>query len=420
MRPSGIPGTPWRRSTTTSDTPPAQPDGDGANGSDTAVGTPVRQVLLKIHSRCNLACDYCYVYQHVDQTWRDRPRTMSRAVVDLAANRIGEHARQHGVDRVTVILHGGEPLLAGRELVGHVARSVRAAVPAGTVVDLRVQTNGVLLDETFLDLFDRYDIRVGVSLDGPEAANDRHRVFAGGQGSHRAVAEALERLNQHHYRHLYGGILCTINLENDPLDVYRSLLAFAPPRMDFLLPHGNWTTPPPGRRTDSADTPYADWLVPVFDEWFASRPQRTGVRLFESLIDLLLGGSSGSEVVGLSPSDLITVETDGAIEQGDALKTTEEGMAATGLHVRSSTFDEAIAQPAFRARQSGLAGLAATCRACPLVQVCGGGLYAHRYHATNGFDNPSVYCPDLTALITHIRGRLNTELAVLRAVPQAG
>lgn len=119
-------------------------------------------------------------------------------------------------------------------------------------------------------------------------------------------------------------------------------------------------------------------------------------------------------MVGLSPSDLITVETDGAIEQGDALKTTAEGMAATGLHVRSSTFDEAIAQPAFRSRQSGLAGLAATCRRCPLVRVCGGGLYAHRYRAANGFDNPSVYCPDLTALITHIRSRLNAELAALR------
>ena len=32
-----------------------------------------RQFLLKVHSRCNLACDYCYVYQHADQSWRTRP-----------------------------------------------------------------------------------------------------------------------------------------------------------------------------------------------------------------------------------------------------------------------------------------------------------------------------------------------------------
>ncbi|MGH8573602.1 MAG: FxsB family cyclophane-forming radical SAM/SPASM peptide maturase, partial [Gammaproteobacteria bacterium] len=39
--------------------------------------TPIRQFVLKVYSRCNLACDYCYVYQMADQTWRDRPLVMS-------------------------------------------------------------------------------------------------------------------------------------------------------------------------------------------------------------------------------------------------------------------------------------------------------------------------------------------------------
>lgn len=34
---------------------------------------PFQQFVLKLHSRCNLACDYCYVYQMADQTWRSRP-----------------------------------------------------------------------------------------------------------------------------------------------------------------------------------------------------------------------------------------------------------------------------------------------------------------------------------------------------------
>jgi uncharacterized protein len=46
--------------------------------------------------------------------------------------------------------------------------------------------------------------------------------------------------------------------------------------------------------------------------------------------------------------------------------------------------------------------LSAQCRACPVVRVCGGGLYAHRYRASNGFDNPSVYCADLKALVDEV------------------
>ena len=45
---------------------------------------------------------------------------------------------------------------------------------------------------------------------------------------------------------------------------------------------------------------------------------------------------------------------------------------------------------------------AATCRDCPLVRACGGGLYAHRYKSANGFDNPSVYCDDLKILIPQL------------------
>jgi uncharacterized protein len=371
------------------------------------------QFLIKIHSRCNLACDYCYVYEHADQSWRDRPRVMPAEVMELAARRIGEHTRRHALPTAAVILHGGEPLLAGPTAISRAARAVRAATGPQTRVDLHVQTNGVLLDERFLAVFDEHDIRVGVSLDGSAVHNDRHRRFPGGGGSHRRAVAGVRLLAERRPR-LYGGILCTIQLENDPLEVYRELLALAPPRLDFLLPHGNWTTPPPGLAAPEAATPYADWLIPIFDEWFVSAP-RTGVRLFESILDLLLGGESGTEGLGLRPVDLVVIETDGAIELGDALKTTVAGMAATGLHLRTHDLDEAAAQPAFGARRAGLAALSVTCRRCPLVRVCGGGLHAHRYAAENGFGNPSVYCADLARLIRHVDGRLRDALDVLRA-----
>src|SRR5689334_23669131 len=76
---------------------------------------PFRQFIMKIHSRCNLACSYCYVYEMADQAWRQLPGRMSRAVAAQAVRRIGEHARQHGLPSIDVILHGGEPLLAGPE-----------------------------------------------------------------------------------------------------------------------------------------------------------------------------------------------------------------------------------------------------------------------------------------------------------------
>nr|WP_221382474.1 FxsB family cyclophane-forming radical SAM/SPASM peptide maturase [Actinoplanes polyasparticus] len=371
---------------------------------------PFRQFLLKLHSRCNLACDYCYVYRHADQSWRTRPRVMSEAVISAAARRIAEHVHAWHLDAVTIVLHGGEPLLAGVGTVRKVTGAVHAAVGPAAKVTFAIQTNGLLLDEAMLDALLDLDIRVGISLDGGRAEHDRHRNFASGAGSFDAVAAALNRLRHDRYRSLYSGLLCTVDVRNDPIDVYESLLAFEPPALDLLLPHGNWTNPPPRRAPGDPGTPYGDWLVTVFDRWYDAPDHRTNIRLFTAIISLLLNRASGYEAAGLDPVDYITVETDGSLEQSDVLKTVAEGAAATGLSVFRNSFDEALQHPGVQARQQGLAALSADCRACRIVRVCGGGHYAHRFRAPDDFANPTVYCPDQKRLIGHIRERVSADL----------
>ncbi|WP_243742444.1 FxsB family cyclophane-forming radical SAM/SPASM peptide maturase [Actinorugispora endophytica] len=374
---------------------------------------PFREYVLKLHSRCNLACSYCYVYRMADQSWRSAPRVIERATVDRVARRIADHARWHGLDGVRVVLHGGEPLLAGADLIDHTAARLRAEL--GPVrLDLRMQTNGVLLDDAMIDLLDRHRIRVGVSLDGGRADNDRRRVHADGRGSHDLVADALRRLRAPRTRRLFSGLLCTIDLESDPEEVYDGLLEFDPPRVDFLLPHGNWTDRPPRRTADPSRTPYADWLLAVFDRWYGRTPRATEVRFFQEIMNLLLGGASRSETVGVSPVALLVVNTDGALEQVDTLRSAYPGAPATGLNVHTSDLDAALRHPAVAVRQLGLDSLGGECRACSLRSVCGGGYYPHRYRAGTGFANPSVYCPDLMAVIRHIRDRVRADVELLK------
>src|ERR1019366_5519203 len=127
---------------------------------------PFRQFIVKLRSRCNLACEYCYVYELADQTWRTRPKMMSSALVSVVAQRIAEHARDHRLSAVRVIFHGGEPLLGGPDPVIEAVRTIRAAVEARVQVDSWIQTNGTLLNEKTLHALEPLGIRVGVSLDG--------------------------------------------------------------------------------------------------------------------------------------------------------------------------------------------------------------------------------------------------------------
>ena len=364
---------------------------------------PVDQVVLKVHSRCDLACDHCYVYESADQSWRGRPLVMSDAVASQAARRIAEHVTRHGLGRVEVVLHGGEPLLAGAARLRRIITTLDDALGNICQLDLRVHTNGVLLDEEICSLFAEYGVSVGISIDGDRAANDRHRRFRDGRSSYGKVVRAIGLIRTGRFRHLYGGLLCTIDTANDPVAVYDALVALRPPRIDFLLPHATWDDPP--ARDLAADSQYADWLIAIFDRWQAAGyPVR--IRTFESVMSTLAGGQSQTEALGLAPSRLVVIETDGAYEQVDSLKVAFDGAPATGLDVFRHSLDLVGQHAGIAARQQGLGGLCQACQECPVVSSCGGGLYTHRYRSGTGFANPSVYCADLLKLITHIRRRL--------------
>ena len=365
---------------------------------------PFQQFILKVHSRCNLACTYCYVYEMAERGWSRLPRRMDPVVVGQVADRIGEHVRAHDLSSVEVILHGGEPLLAGPAGLDDLVGTLRDRVPAQ--VNLGLQTNGTLLRPAMLETLRQLGIRVGVSLDGDAEATGRHRKYPSGRNSFADVAEGLRLLASPGFRDIYAGLLCTIDTGNDPVTTYEAMLEFQPPALDLLLPHAHWDCPPPG-------TGYADWLIAIFERWYGAPVHETRIRLFSELIQLVLGGLSGVEGLGLQPSTLIVVDTDGSIKQLDSLSSTYAGSADTGLHVATDAFDAALDHPTTVARQLGVDALAEQCQRCPVLDVCGGGLYPHRYRAGSGFRHPSVYCDDLKRLIEHVRGRVLGDLARL-------
>jgi uncharacterized protein len=363
---------------------------------------PLSQFVVKVHSRCDLACDHCYVYESLDQSWRTQPKVISDEVISQTAKRIAEHVAEHNLDAVQIVLHGGEPLLVGSAHMQEIITQLCSALAGRCRIDLRIHTNGIRLNEKFCEVFAEHGVKVGISLDGDQAANDRHRRYADGRSSYEHVIRAIGLLQTQRFRHLFAGLLCTIDIANDPIAVYDTLMTLRPPRVDFLLPHATWDEPPVRRADASSD--YADWLMVIFDRWLADgRP--FGVRTFESIISTLTGGPPLTEALGLTPSDLAVVETDGSYEQVDSLKRAYSGAPQTGLNVFTDSLDTVARHPGILARQQGLAGLCDTCQACPVVDSCGGGLYTHRYSSAEGFDNPSVYCSDLLTLITHIESR---------------
>ena len=130
------------------------------------------------------------------------------------------------------------------------------------------------------------------------------------------------------FRHLFAGLLCTIDIASDPIAVYDALRALLPPRVNSSCPT------PPGTTRQSvhqgADSEYADWLIAIFDRWVANgRPFRgPDLRVGPVYADRRPGALT--ESLGLTPSDLAVVETDGSSEQVNWLKRAYEWRTGNG------------------------------------------------------------------------------------------
>lgn len=79
-----------------------------------------------------------------------------------------------------IVFFGGEPLLH-TDLVRRLVHEGRQLKEQGRATfHWKITTNGLLLDDAFLDFSLEHDILISISVDGIREAHDRHRHLAGG------------------------------------------------------------------------------------------------------------------------------------------------------------------------------------------------------------------------------------------------
>jgi uncharacterized protein len=368
----------------------------------------INQLVLKIAELCNLNCSYCYLYKHEDHGYRLRPKFMSEKVFEQVLTRVCEYCDRWEGHQMALIFHGGEPTLVGRDRLAWFAGRAYEVL-GDRLQGLAMQTNGTLLDTEWVGTIRKCRIQVGVSLDGPAAIHDVNRVDFAGRGSHAAATRALRVLQD---AGMSPSILCVVSPGCSGREIYQHFRSLGVHRMDFLLPDATHDT---RRRFYGAydGTPIADYLIPIFDEWFAEDDPSVKIRLFLSLISALVGGTTESDQLGNPTCCYLVIETNGSIQANDVLRICADGMADSGLNVFQHSFDD-LAQGLpllYNMVHQGMP-LSATCQACRERDICGGGYLPHRYSRANGFNNPSVWCADLLRLINHIRTQVENACRV--------
>jgi uncharacterized protein len=362
---------------------------------------PIGYLLVKVAARCNIDCSYCYWFR--DKSVYAKPKLMSAAVRDQLLERVEQQIVTYSLAKFSILLHGGEPMLWGTENFDRMAEGCRSiGKHTGCAFELAMTTNGVLIDEAWLDCFERNEIRITVSLDGPAHIHDIHRRTFRGGPTHALVERAIRLLQT---RNIHFGVLAVCNPAHHPSEIVDFFAELGINGFDILYPDATFEDDPPH---------IAQFYCDLFDIWLeANRKERTlDIRSIENMVAGLLGGQSKSEELGYGPQEVCTILTDGSMEPLDVLRIVGDGSTQTTFNIFDNAIEDIKEEPRWKAARHASLNLCDKCKKCRFVEACGGGYLPHRFSKQNGFNNPSVYCDDLYATLSYVQSVLEKHVYV--------
>lgn len=362
----------------------------------------INHIILKMTSVCNLSCRYCYVFNKKDLTYVDEPDVMSDKVIRSTIKCIEEYCQRKELDKILLTFHGGEPLMAGKDFFYKFINLSKQLMPS-IKINFTLQTNGTLLTKEWCELFKDLNIQVGISMDGNRAASI-NRVYKNDNGeAYDKILDGYKLLNGY----VEFGVLSVINVLVNPIDYYLFFKSISVKYLDCLFPDVTYDM------IDENVSRIGLWVCELFDLWYHDNDKnKPTIKIFTDIINLLLGGEITGELFGTGFNGAIDIKPDGTIDIVDTLKICDCKLTDGRYNTNTNRLDDIIIENVFdkfyNAHQEDV--LCSKCKGCLIKEICGGGLLAHRYSKSLGFDNPTVYCKEVFMIISHIQNTIIDDL----------
>ena len=343
----------------------------------------ISSLLIKPASAvCNLDCEYCFYLDRAADPYSALP---ARRMTLETLERLVDTYLFYSYPQSTFAFQGGEPTLAGLPFFEKLVEFQQQHGRGGQSVANALQTNAVLIDKNWCDLFRTYHWLLGVSLDGPEEVNDLYRFNKEHHGTWKRVMQSIELLQANKVEF---NILCVLNAANveKPKEIYRFYRKLGIDNVQFIPLaefDGN------GNRLPFTITPeqYGRFLCEVFELWWPER-RKMRIRFFDNLAEAIAGQKPGSCTMHETCDSYVVVEYNGDIYPCDFFVETPWKLG----NITVDSWGE-IARRTKRYNFAGKKTLAhRECQVCEYQSVCHGGCPKFRHGPNRRFEDLDYFC----------------------------
>lgn len=350
-------------------------------------------VIKPVGGRCNIDCSYCYFRQ------KEEGKSCDNKMNDQVLRSLIENTCKNQ-KTVEFIWHGGEPLLAGIDFYRDVVEYESNWSKNGREIFNSIQTNGTLINESWVSFFSANNFAVGISIDGPAQFHDRVRKNCDGEGSLEKTLKATHLIKE---SNILSDVICCVSSVNCdfPETVSDFFVESGIKKLKFLQVQGRDKKGCLLPYSITADQ-YANFLINIFKKWIELDDPEVEIREINSILNLMLGGDYRECVFAGECYKYFTVYPDGSIYGCDSLPKVESlsfGHISEGVDKIEDSFNFIN----FKKRTS---ELKTECVSCEWFHICRGGCLQDWWPDIFQSNTKNLFCEGLKKIFSNFQKTL--------------
>lgn len=359
--------------------------------------SPVELLVLQSTSFCNINCKYCYLSD------RDKVNKMSLACLDRILSKLFESTLVE--NDFTIVWHAGEPLTLSGDYYLRANDIIKSYSSDKINISQSFQTNGMLIDENWCEVFSKIQAKVGVSIDGPDFLHDKYRLKRNNSGSHSQSLNGLKLLQKHE---IPNHVICVLT---------RDSLAHPDEIFDFFLDNGirnlGFNVEENEGINIKSSLDDINEIEVIFIEFinkiyyrYKNCNSKISIREFEQTFQLITHNSRTSKGNSQNiPGSIITVDYQGNVSSfsPELIGSKSEYFNNFILgNIHSHSFDQILNSEITRKINREISLGIENCKnTCDYFPVCGGGAPSNKFFENNDLSSTeTVYCKLTKKLIT--------------------
>lgn len=352
---------------------------------------PIRMVVVQPTPFCNLDCDYCYLPN------RHLRNQMSLDLIEPIFGRV--FSSQFLREDVTICWHAGEPLTVPLSFYetafAKIEQMAQFHCPDDIYFNHSFQTNGLLITQALCDLFKRYPVHVGVSIDGPDFLHNIHRKTRTGMGSHAGALKGIELLRKNEIPISAIAVLTADSLDY-PDEIFDFFIGQGIMDVGFNMEEteGINTQSSLNSNEDGLADRYRAFLSRIWER-IAQTNNEFQLREFESICSLVYTNSRLENTDMNYPFRLVNIDHLGNFSTFDpellSMPTQQYGDFILG-NVVTHSFEDVCQTPKFKHVYQDMQRGVTRCReTCNYFGVCGGGAGSNKYWENGTFASTETH-----------------------------